>query len=246
MSPPAAGGTGYRARAAVTAERDATGRTRLTGLRSDGPLALRETPEGVYLVGAAAGPLGGDDLALDLTVGAGARLAVRSAAAMIALPGRGGGSRFAVRAAVGADGRLDFAPEPTVAAAGCDHRSVAEISLARGAVLRWREELVLGRHGEVAGRHVARLDVTVEDRPLLRHELRLDDPAIHGGRAVLGGATAVGGVLLAGPGLHTEPFAGAGLAVLPLAGPGVLVTALAATADELRRKLSYGESLASG
>ena len=60
-------------------------------LRSDGPLALRETPRGVYLVGTAAGPLGGDDLALDIDVGPGACLVIRSAAAMLLLPGPEGG-----------------------------------------------------------------------------------------------------------------------------------------------------------
>lgn len=226
----------------MTAEAGPAGRTRLTRLRSDGPLALRETPDAVYLVGAAAGPLGGDDLALDIDVGPGARLAVRSAAAMIALPGPGP-STFALRARVGAGGRLDHAPEPTVAAAGSHHLTSADIELADGASLRWCEELVLGRHGEPGGRHVARIDVTVAGRPLLRHELRLDDPAVFPGRAVLAGAVAVGGLVLAGPGVTARPFAADGLAVLPLAGPGVLVTALAGSAAELRRLLIRGEAL---
>ena len=71
----------YHAHAAVTAERDASGRTRLTRLRSDGPLAVRETGEAVYLVGAAAGPLGGDELELDLEVGPGAVAPPAAAAA---------------------------------------------------------------------------------------------------------------------------------------------------------------------
>ncbi|MDX6338559.1 MAG: urease accessory protein, partial [Streptosporangiaceae bacterium] len=58
---------------------DAAGRTRITVLRSDGPLALRETPLGVYLVGTAAGPLGGYDLTLDIDVGPGSCLVIRSA-----------------------------------------------------------------------------------------------------------------------------------------------------------------------
>ncbi len=51
--------TGVRARAAVATRADGGGRTRVTVLRSDGPLALRDTPHGVYLVGAAAGPSAG-------------------------------------------------------------------------------------------------------------------------------------------------------------------------------------------
>ncbi|XVQ13460.1 urease accessory protein UreD [Spirillospora sp. CA-255316] len=239
----------YTARAAVTAERGPSGGTRLTRLRSDGPLALRETSgpgdpcRAVHLVGAAAGPLGGDDLELEVTVGPGARLAVRSVATSLALPGEGE-SRMGVRAEVGAGGHLDFAPEPTVAAAGCRHRALARIDLAEGATLRWYEELILGRHREPPGRHTSRFDVTAGGVPLLRHELRLDDPAVHGSRAVLAGARAVGSVLLAGPGLTGTPRTGEGWAVLPLAGPGVLVTAVAPDSAALRRRLRAGEDAA--
>ncbi|REE99342.1 urease accessory protein UreD [Thermomonospora umbrina] len=236
---------GYSARAGVTAECDASGRTRLTRLRSDGPLALRETPDAVYLVGAAAGPLGGDELALDVEVGPGARLAVRSAASTAALPGDGE-SRFVVRATVGAGGRLDFAPEPTVTVVGSRHRALAVVDLAGDATLRWREELILGRYGERPGAHTSRFDVTVDGVPLLRHELGLDDPVVRASGAVLGTATAVGAVLLAGPGVAAEPYAGEGLAVLPLTGPGVLVTALAGDSAALRRRLAEGEARAKG
>ncbi|WP_106258756.1 urease accessory protein UreD [Actinomadura rubrobrunea] len=230
------------ARAAVAAERDAHGRTRCTRLRSDGPLALRETAEGVHLVGAAAGPLGGDVLELDVAVGPGARLAVRSAAAALVLPGDGT-SRLTVRARVGPGARLDFAPEPTVAAAGCDHRSAAEIALAEDATLRWREEIVLGRHGERPGRLRGRLDVAIGRTPLLRHELRVGDG--HGARAVLGDAGAAGSVLLVRPGLAREAHVEDGLAVLPLAHPsGVLITAVAPDAALLRRRLARGERVA--
>ncbi|MFI0354750.1 urease accessory protein UreD [Actinomadura sp. 9N407] len=232
---------GYTARAAVTAEQDGPGRVRLSRLRSDGPLALRETADAVYLVGAAAGPLGGDDLELEIAVRAGASLALRSAATSVALPGDGE-SRMTVRAEVEAGGHLDFAPEPAVAAAGCDHRASAVITLAEGATLRWYEELVLGRHGERPGRHTSRFDVTVGGVPLLRHELRLDS-GVHGSRAVLGDAGAVGSVLLVGPGLPREPRTGEGVSVLPLAGPGVLITATAADSAELRRRLMWGERL---
>lgn len=237
MSPRTAG-TGFTARAAVAVERGPGGRTRLSRLRSDGPLALRESGGAVYLVGAGAGPLGGDDLELSVDVGAGACLEIRSAAASLVLPGRGGPSRMAVRARVATGGRLVYAPEASIAAAGCDHRAYAEVTLATGAELTWREEMLLGRHGEGPGRYVSRLDVTAGGIPLLRHELRVDDDARS--TAVLGDAGAVGTVLLAGDGLTTEPYAEEGLAVLPLAGPGVLVTALADDAVRLRARLERG------
>ncbi|MEV5703794.1 urease accessory protein UreD [Actinoallomurus sp. NPDC052274] len=234
----AATGTGFTARAAVRAERGPGGRTRITRLRSDGPLALREADGAVYLVGAGAGPLGGDDLELTIEVGPGARLDVRSAAATLVLPGRrgAGASRLVVRADVAAGGRLAFTPEPVIAAAGCDHRAPAEATLAEGADLVWREEIILGRHGEPPGRYTGRFDVTVGGTPLLRHELRIDEDAPSG--AVLGDARAVGTLLVTGA--TAEPYAEEGLAVLPLAGPGVLVTALAADAVRLRERLTAG------
>lgn len=259
----------YSARAVVVAEPGGAGRTALTRLRSDGPLAVRAgrpardagEPAIVYLVGAAAGPLGGDDLTLRVTVAPGARLVVRSVATTLVLPGDGE-SRLTILACVGAGGRLDFAPEPTVAVARCRHTSVAAIDLEPGAVLRWREELILGRHDEPPGRYASRSDVTLDGFPLLRHELRLDGAGTYASRAVLGGAAAVGTVILAGPGLTDEPYAGptddaagdaagedagdADLAVLPLAGPGVLVSATAGDAAALRRRLERGTALATG
>ncbi|KAB2345557.1 urease accessory protein UreD [Actinomadura rudentiformis] len=234
---------GYVARAAASVERDVGGRTRLTRLRSDGPLALRETAEALYLVGAAAGPLGGDDFELALEIGPDARLAIRSVATTLALPGDSE-SRMTVRATVAAGGHLDFAPEPTVAAAGCHHRSTAAIDLAEGATLRWYEELILGRHLELPGKHTSRFDVTRDGVPLLRHELRLDDPAVFGSRSVVGDAKAIGSVLLVAPDLSREPHTAEGLAVLPLAGSGVLIAAAAGNSAVLRRRLAQGEELA--
>ncbi|MFA1549829.1 urease accessory protein UreD [Actinomadura chokoriensis] len=240
----------YTAHAAVRADRDAAGRTVLTTLRSDGPYALRATPEAVYLVGAAAGPLGGDRLHLDLDVAAGATLTVRSVASALLLPGGPAGpegeSRASVRATVGSGAHLDLAPEPAVATAGCRHRSVTDLTLAGDATLRWRDELVLGRHGEPAGRYTGRVDVTLGGRPLLRHELRLPDRVLHTSGAVLGDARCTGSVLLVGPGLAKDAYAADGLAVMPLDGPGVLVTALAPDSATLRGRLCHGEKHAGG
>jgi urease accessory protein len=231
----------FVSRAAVTAERGPSGRTRVTRLRSDGPLALRESGGAVYLIGAGAGPLGGDDLELTVEVGPSAHLSVRSAAASLVLPGRRPApSRLTVRARVAAGARLEFEPEPAIAAAGCDHLAVAEVSLGEGASLVWREEIVLGRHGERPGRYVSRFAVSCCDRPLLRHELRVDEDAASA--AVLGPAKAVGTVLLAGDRPAREPYAAEGLSVLPLAGPGTLVTALAEDTVRLRGLLTRGRA----
>jgi urease accessory protein len=219
------------------------------GLAAPG-LAVPPPPElptvVVHLVSAAAGPLAGDQLRLDIGVAAGVRLVLRSAAATVALPGHGPGpSSMEVRAEVASGGALDFRPEPTVAAAGCRHRVTAEITLGEGAHLRFWEEVVLGRFGEVAGsvHTTLRADVrrASSSSPLLRQELALtpDAPGL-AGPAVLGGARAVGSLLIAGPGpagLGASATVTGGVAVLPLAGPGVLVTALADDAVTLRRRL---------
>jgi urease accessory protein len=254
------------------------GGARLAELRSEVPLVLRRTglvadptrpgpadlpTVAVHLVNAAAGPLAGDELRIDVAVGAGVRLVLGSVAATVALPGRGDApSVLHVTAEVADGGALDVAVEPTVAARGCRHRIETEVMLGAGAFLRWREEIMLGRFGEAAGSVWASLRVDVaagpggRRRPLLAQDLDLapDAPGLHG-PAVLGGARAVGSLLVAAPGpagLGREPAVGDGVALLPLAGPGVLVSALADDAVTLRRRLgavgrtapSYGRQAA--
>jgi urease accessory protein len=231
-----------KARARVVAEADGRGGTRLAAVRSEAPLVLRSTPGALYLVGGAGGPLGGDDLALEIEVGPGARLTVRTAAASVALPGAGP-SEVAVHATVAGGGALEWLPEPVVAARGCDHHIRSTIVLVAGAHLVWRDEVVLGRHGEGAGSVVTRAHVDLGGAPLLRHELALGacHPAA-AGPAVTAGARAVGSVLLVGDrwGPYEPALLGPTAAVLPLAGAGAQVVALAGDAITLRRLLDAG------
>ncbi|GAA4221784.1 urease accessory protein [Streptosporangium album] len=230
------------ARAAIVTERAPGGRTVLTTIRSDPPLTLRATAPGqVHLVSTAAGPLGGDDLALDIEVGAGSTLDVRSVASTLVLPGSGPAeSLMTVTARVGAGASLRFAPEPTVLAAGCLHRMMVRLSLAEDARVFWREEIVFGRYGERPGRCHSRFDATAGDGPLLRQEFVVGDPAIDDGPAVYGGARCVGTVLTTGR--APASMVGDGWALLPLAGPGTLVSALGGDAVELRQRLTEGAS----
>jgi urease accessory protein len=234
-----------RARARVVATGDDRGGTRLETVRSEPPLVLRATPEALYLVGGAGGPLGGDDLRLDIEVGPGARLVIRTAAASVAQPGRGPEpSTVQVRATVAAGGMLHWLPEPVVAARGCDHHMTATISLHGDARLVWREEIILGRHHEAGGSVVTRNHVDLDGTALLRHELALGP--LHpsaAGPAVTAGARAVGSVLLVGPswGASERPLLLAATAVvLPLARSGAQVLALAENASTLRRHLEAG------
>jgi urease accessory protein len=242
--PGAAPRRSMRARAAIVTERDADGRTLLATMRSDPPITLRRTGPGqVHLVSTAAGPLGGDDLALDIEVAPGTALDVRSVASTLVLPGAAGGeSLMTVTARVGAGASLRFTPEPTVLAVGCLHRMVVRLELAEDARVFWREEIVFGRYGEQPGSCHSRFDATFADGPLLRQEFVVGEPAIDGSPAVYGDARCVGSTLMTGR--APEPVIGDGWAVLPLAGPGTLVSALGRDAVELRQRLLRGEAAA--
>ncbi len=234
------------ASAVVSAVDDGHGGTRLVDLRSMAPLLLRPTPDGVYLVGGAAGPLGGDRLRLRIEVGPGASLTVRTSAASVALPGRSGRpSNFDIDATVADGGRLRWLPEPAVAATRCRHRLRSRISVGRGGRLVWRDELVLGRHEEDAGDYVSRIDIEVEGTPVLRQELAVggDHPG-WGGPAVTDRCRAVGSVVVVEPRFARAPPPRAAFAeraaVLCLPGPAVQVVALADDALSLRRLLDAG------
>lgn len=233
-----------RAHARVVVEADGRGGTRLAVLRSEAPLVLRQTPTALYLIGGAGGPLGGDDLALDIDVGAGARLTIRTAAASLAQPGsRPERSHFRVRATVAAGGELCWLPEPLVAVRGCVHEVDATIALAAGARLTWRDEVILGRYRQAPGSVVARTSVELDGWPLLRHELALGaDHPLACSPAVTAGARAVGSVVVVKPDwIAPAVLLGSTAAVLALAAGGAaLVVALAAGASELRRQLDAG------
>nr|BFE63067.1 urease accessory protein UreD [Dactylosporangium thailandense] len=208
-----------RAAARIVAEREGE-RTVLRVLKGEAPLLPRRTgPAGVHLVGGAAGPLGGDDLSLEIEVGPGAELWVRTVAASIALPGRSGAeSVLAVHATVGEGSFLAFLPEPIVAAARCRHHNASRVELAAGARLIWREEAVLGRFGEEPGDLRLSTNARRGGRPWYH-----SDVTIARGPAVLGDARVLASLLTTDA---AEPAAGERAAVMPLAGGGVVATAL--------------------
>jgi urease accessory protein len=255
------------ATAEIVAEAGPTGVTRLPVLSSQVPLVLRRTPDAVYVVGGAAGPIGGDELSLRITVGAGAFLRVRTVAASIALPGLDGlESVLRVIISVGAGGRLEYLPEPVVVTAGARHATLVSVALEAGASLVLRDELLLGRHGEAGGAARSVLRADYAGQPLLRQALEVDGTdAVSMGPAVLAGHRAVGTLLFvgadgatadhgatAGHGGTAAPAGTAALAsrhatgqpcvaVMPLAAPGYLITALANDAVTLRRRLTQGK-----
>lgn len=221
---------GLRAAATLTVDRDG-GRPRIRWTHA-WPVVLRPTgAEQVHLVHGAGGPLGGDVLSLDVRVGPSASLAVRSAGATIVQPGRGGEpARWETTVTVGAGGRLDWAPEPTVVTDGAEFVTSLRIALDAGASAVVRELVVLGRHGRAGGTYRGHLSVTLDGQPLLVHTTRLDgaDPALSGPGGTAG-ARAIGTLLLAGV---AESPAGAGerpgvrWAWSGLDGPGAMLLAV--------------------
>ncbi|MEV0358808.1 urease accessory protein UreD [Nocardia sp. NPDC050697] len=143
-----------------------------------GGIAARQTgPDTVHLIGTAATPLGGDHLELSIEVLPGARLLLRSVAAMIALPARGTPDSTACwRLTVGAGAELDLDTEPTIVAGGARHRTRTELRLAPDASVRVRERVRIGRAGEEHGHWTGELIADIdgaESIPLLRHRLEL-------------------------------------------------------------------------
>jgi urease accessory protein len=156
------------------------------------PLTLRqvrgEAPDGeqrceLRLVGTAAGPLAGDDLALSLVLRPGARATLRAAGASVA-QGGGGGRTLVIRAELGEGADLIAEPGALVACAGSRVEVRVEVVLGRGAAVDWRELIVLGRTGEPVGQATLRWDVTRCGEPVLRQFADLGPALYRGGRVL--------------------------------------------------------------
>lgn len=176
---------------AVLACENVDGRgNRLTRLRSEGQFVLRPTvPKGfepvvhgdaaagrISLSAGAAGPLGGDRLALDVHVGPGAVLVLNEISATLALPGTSGAqslATFTVHVDEGAT--LIWQPEPVIAARGCDHRQDIRVSLAQSSRFFLREDLIVGRHDEAPGTIQQHLRVVRAGKAVYDQNLRLGD-----------------------------------------------------------------------
>ncbi len=162
----------------------------LHSVRSTGHhLAARSTGPGVlHLVGTAAGPMDGDRVTIRLSVGPGARLRVRSAAATIALPAwrraEAGPSRLRVEIDVADGAELDLAPEPVVVAASATLHTTTTVRAQGSARVRVLEEVRLGRHGERPGTWRGRTRVLRDGVPVLSHTLTSQLLAVDGLRAV--------------------------------------------------------------
>lgn len=204
------------------------------------PVVLRRTgPSRVHLVAAAGGPLGGDELELRIRVGPGAELTVGSAGATVSQPGRPGSGPawWSVCADLEPGATLRWAPEPTVVCDGAELHASMRVRVAEGARALVREEVWLGRHGQLGGRFRGALAVDHAGRALLRHTTVLDgaDDALCGPGGTAGGRVVT---TVVGAGAEPEPDGPATgerddlrWARHRLAGPGWLVVAVGSTAS---------------
>ena len=192
------GPTGITAAARVVVGPGRNGRLRLRETTTRPPLGLKLSGGDLHLLGTAGGPHGGDDLSTEVVLDPGTTLTVHAVAATVALPGDGTASRQRLRVDVGEGATLHWWSQPLVAAAGCDHIADTIVDLAPGARLVWRDEVVLGRSGEQAGRLASTLRITRDGRPLLVHGLDTGRPGWVG-PAVTAGARVVGLLVVVGP-----------------------------------------------
>lgn len=228
----------------------ADGSTALPTLGSSAPVKFMPTPDGVYIVGTAAAPLNGDRIALDIYVAPRTELTLRTVAASLAWPGTSPiPSQFSINARVGEGASLNWLPEPLVPVAGSRHRMVANIELAAGSKLVWREEIVLGRHREAPGELSSRLEITQPAGPLLRQEIVIGTSHFSS-PAVLGEAGATGTVTLAGYEGNADDYAGFPIvdgdgeaAIHQLEAGGQQVAVSAADSIQLRKLLDAGTQL---
>lgn len=238
--------------------------SRLHTLRSDWPLMLRTTladtqgaaacwagqdaaPAHVHLTAAGAGPVGGDQLHLQVRVGAGSALVFGEVSPTLLLPGpHGEQSRLDVDLHVEAGATLAWLPQLVIAAQECRHRTDIRVTLAPGARLLLREEVLFGRHGEHPGRFAQRLRITCENQPLYDQELDIG-PGAAGwcGPAITAGHRSAGTLIVIDPGLSGAAHEGMcgddtsieDTATMPLYDAGMVVSSLAPDTMTMRRRL---------
>jgi urease accessory protein len=155
--------------------------------------------------------LDGDDLVMEVEVGAGCTLEVEDVGGTVAYPGV---SSWRLAARVGDGGTLIWRGLPFVVAAGTRTRRTTEIVLGRDAAVLLRDTVVLGRHGERGGQVLSALRVDRDGQPLLVEELEADaaDPQV----GVLGAHRVLDSVVAAG--FRPPPAEG----VLELEEPGAI------------------------
>lgn len=218
-------------------------RTVMTEAAGHIPYAARSVPAPpgwarVVLVQTVAGPLAGDVTTVDVHVGAGARLELTTNAATLAYPAASL-ARHDLHAWLGAGARFAWSPGPLILAAGCDLDASVEIELGEAAAVLSREVVVLGRHGESAGRYRSRLRFERDDRPLFHDTIDLDTEGLaKRSPAILAGANVFASLALVG----IRPQGPCSPGELDLAESGRVLRALAADTASLDARIAPVEA----
>ncbi|WP_265522537.1 urease accessory protein UreD [Oerskovia flava] len=198
----------------------------------------------VALIATRALLLGGDDVRLEVRVGAGTVLELVEISGTVAYHGRGRAASWTVDVHVEAGGRLVWDALPFVVAEGADVERRTHVHLEPGAVALLRETLVLGRTGESGGRlrTTTRADLQVEHTgppagpgAPSTHELFVEDLDLGAQRSlpgILGTGRVLDTVLLLGA--RPAPDEAPGPLRLDLAGPGALARHLGPSTHDAR------------
>jgi urease accessory protein len=142
--------------------------------------------------------LGGDEIELNVEVGAGARLWLFDVAGTVAYHGRGRPAGWRVRVRLAEDAQLVWSGAPLVVAAGADVTRSVRIDACSSAAALVRDTVVFGRTGETGGRLRTTTAVTVAGKPVYLEDCDLG-PDQRGRPGMLGEATVVDTVTALGP-----------------------------------------------
>jgi urease accessory protein len=194
------------------------------------PMLLSSDDDGarVSLVPDGALLLAGDQISLDVAVGAGARLELVEPAGTVAYSMDGGEASWSVTIDLAPASSLIWAGEPFVIADGATVERSIDIRMGWHASLAMREVVVLGRHGERAGTLRQRLSAVADNGvPILAEELEIDPRS---GRWVLGGTRVMGSVLVLGARLKCDVIERNDMVRMDLEAEGTLLRSLVADA----------------
>lgn len=169
------------------------------GLR---PLQSRDdrAPARVAIVQIAGGLAGGDDVRLDVQVGAGATLELVELSATLAHPVAAPRPAIhqAVRIHVGAGGRLQWLAEPLILSAGTRLARHVGLDLEDGGRALLGETVVLGRDGEAPGQARCRTRIIRDGRPIFDDTVVTGDDTVSQSAAVIGAARVCAALTLVG------------------------------------------------
>ena len=140
--------------------------------------------------------LGGDEVHVDVTVGAGCLLKLEDVGGTVAYRADGRRSSWTMAVRVEEGGALLWRGLPFVVTDGADVERRTTLDLAACATAVIRETLVLGRHGESGGRLRSAFTARDAEGPLLVEQLDLDglapEPGVLGEHRVLDAVIALG------------------------------------------------------